>query len=146
MANRLFLVRGLPGSGKSDVAASLGPSVSADDYFMQEGRYAFDPRQLRQAHAWCLARAGQMCDDLTEVVVANTFSQRWEMEPYLRLAGEGNIRVHVVDLFDGGLTDDQLHARNVHGVPLRTSMQMRARWEHDWKAGSPCAPVGGKGD
>ena len=30
-------------------------------------------------------------------------------------------------------------ARNVHGVPLETIGQMRARYEHDWRRGDPQA-------
>tara|TARA_Y100000034_G_scaffold99818_1_gene122831 strand:- start:2886 stop:3155 length:270 start_codon:yes stop_codon:yes gene_type:complete len=73
------------------------------------------------------------------VVVHNTFSTRWEMEPYLRMAG-GTTVVSVLDLFDGGCTDEELFKRNSHGVPLETITAMRARWEHDWKVGNPLPP------
>ena len=31
-------------------------------------------------------------------------------------------------------------ARNVHGVPLETIGQMRARYQHDWRRGDPQSP------
>lgn len=136
----LFIVRGLPGSGKSALVARLGERiVSADDFFMVKGRYEFNAADLPSAHAWCLAAART---ELTwgDVAVANTFSQRWEMEPYLLLAAKRASRVFVLDLFDGGCTDEELFARNVHGVPLATIQAMRARWEHDWRSGSRDRP------
>jgi hypothetical protein len=42
-----------------------------------------------------------------------------------------DLAVVVVDVFDGGLTDEDLAARNVHGVPLAGIRAMRARWETD---------------
>jgi len=37
--------------------------------------------------------------------------------------------VRIIDLYDGGLTNDQLAARNVHKVPVVVIARMRARWE-----------------
>jgi adenylate kinase family enzyme len=50
----LFLLRGLPGAGKSTLAESIGGMhMEADKYFMYEGKYEFDPSKTRDAHAWC---------------------------------------------------------------------------------------------
>jgi hypothetical protein len=62
------------------------------------------------------------------------------MEPYLLMASEAGASVFILDLFDGGLTDEQLFERNDHGVPLETIQAMRSRWEHDWKKGNPQPP------
>ena len=43
----LILVRGIPGSGKSTFAKEISygfPFLSADDFFMIEGKYQFDPK------------------------------------------------------------------------------------------------------
>ena len=135
----LFIVRGLPGSGKSTLASKLGKVVSADDFFTIDGLYTFNVADLPNAHAWCLVAARNALK-WGDVAVANTFSQRWEMEPYLLLAAKLASRVFVLDLFDGGCTDEDLFARNVHGVPLATIQVMRARWEHDWRNGNPERP------
>ena len=135
----LHLYRGLPGAGKSTAA---GPgSIAADDYFVnKDGVYAFDPAGLPAAHAQCQTRTRKALEKCKNVKVANTFTQRWEMQPYLDMAAELDAQVVIVDIFDGGLTDSELARRNVHGVPEEAIASMRARYEHDWKSGNPTPP------
>lgn len=138
----LVLVRGLSGSGKTTFAGLLGDPIAADDYFYDEaGKYNFDPKLLPKAHQMCQETcATRMAEKEPQVVVANTFSTRWELEPYLIMAQRFGYKVFVVDLFDGGCTDEQLTERNSHGVPLETITNMRSRWEHTWRNGNPLPP------
>ena len=134
----LVLVRGLPGVGKSTAA---GPdSIAADDFFVEDGVYAFDPAGLPAAHAQCQTRCRKALEAGQNAKIANTFTQRWEMQPYLDMAAELNAEIKVVDMFDGGLSDEQLSERNVHGVPQAAIAAMRARYEHDWEEGDPTPP------
>jgi len=104
--------------------------------------------RCRQVHPCRQAGLGQDCQRRTReallagktVAVANTFTQRWEMQPYLDMVKEIGCPFAVIDLFDGGMTDDQLADRNVHGVPMVAIHGMRARYEHDWTKGDPRAP------
>jgi predicted kinase len=142
---KLILIRGLPGAGKSDMSRLFdGPTFAADDFFYGrgDGQYDFDPRLLPQAHQSCQERTRKALSSggSSVVVVTNTFSQRWELEPYLRMADELGARCSVVDLFDGGLTNSELAARGLHGVPVEGIQVMRSRWEHDWRNGDPVAP------
>jgi hypothetical protein len=121
----LVLVRGLPGSGKSTWSTKQGaPVISADDWFTHRSRdglvaYLFDPAQLPQAHADCLARAKAGLALGQEVYVANTFTQAWELAPYLAL--DPDAKVFVCPPVPGRL--------GVHGVPQETWDRMAARWE-----------------
>lgn len=133
---QLFLIRGLPGSGKSSLADSLDlPVFEADDFFVHDGVYRFDPGLLPQAHADCQRRAREALEHGLSCVVANTFTQRWEMQPYIEMAEELGARLTVVSVYDGGCSNVELASRNKHGVPLDAIATMRVRWEHDWKNG-----------
>jgi predicted kinase len=121
----LFLLRGLPGSGKSTLAKALGgEQVEADQYFMVNGEYNFDPSKIKTAHEWCRNQVSDwMFLEFQRIVVSNTFTQEWEMEPYLQMAKEKGYRVYslVVENRHGG--------ENVHGVPSEKLQQMKSRFE-----------------
>ena len=143
----LFLVRGLPSSGKSTFAGGLfwlgeEPRIfEADSYFYVDGKYKFDPKKLADAHKDCQQRVQYAAEFIdSNFVVSNTFTQRWEMEPYIEMAEKFGLNLTVVDLFDGGCDDKTLHERNAHGVPLESFARMRKGYEHDWRTGNPIPP------
>ena len=91
----LYLLRGLPGAGKSTLAKSIGAVYfEADMFFMDGNEYKFNPLKLKDAHAWCQNQVrismknanGGMTP--TRIAVANTFTQEWEMDVYYELAKE----------------------------------------------------------
>lgn len=127
--NELYLLRGLPGCGKSTLAKRLGSGAGsahyeADMYFMQDGVYKFDATKLKLAHNWCMIQVQKaMVDDLACIVVSNTFTQEWEMEAYYKLAKENGYRVFslIVENRHGGI--------NEHGVPQEALDRMKNRFE-----------------
>ena len=121
----LYLLRGLPGSGKSTIAKSLaGCHVEADMYFMNDGRYEFDASKLSEAHNFCQNRAASyMYANWPRVVVSNTFTQEWEMEAYYALAKKFGYTVFslIVENRHGGV--------NKHNVPEEALQRMENRFE-----------------
>jgi predicted kinase len=121
----LFLLRGLPGSGKSTLAESLGGShMEADKYFTYEGKYEFDVTKLKDAHNWCQNAVRVFMENKNKrVVVSNTFTQEWEMQPYFDLAEKHGYRVYslIVENRHGGV--------NEHGVPEDKLEIMKNRFE-----------------
>lgn len=152
MKNFMLLARGLPGSGKTSLTEMVGlptisgimsrpTSCSADDYFVDEdGQYLFDPSNLPAAHAACQSNAHAAMENRKNVVVHNTFTQRWEMQPYIDMAEKFEYRLFIISTYDGGLSNAALAHRNTHGVPEESIAAMRDRWEEDWKSGDPRPP------
>lgn len=119
----LIIIRGLPGSGKSTIAKELQSyvHVEADMFFVQNGHYNFDPSKLGQAHEWCYSKVMRLLLEGFNVVVSNTFTQKWEMQPYLDLCQELGITPNVI-VATGKF-------QNVHNVSEAVLQRMRDRWE-----------------
>lgn len=120
----LFLLRGLPGAGKSTLADSLGIDyVEADMFFMQDGEYKFDGTKIKLAHEWCQDRVRKIMEYGMSVAVANTFTQEWEMEPYLEMAEEFGYRVNSL------IVENRHGNESVHEVPAQAMDIMEKRFE-----------------
>lgn len=122
----LVLIRGLPGSGKTTKAAEFARSgyihCEADHYFEDDcGNYVFNPALLPQAHKACQSKAREALALGLSVVVANTFTQAWEVQPYIDMAKEAGASIKV--LVCSG------EYGSIHGVPASAIERMRSRWE-----------------
>ena len=126
----LYIVRGIPGAGKSTFAKSIGGvHIEADQFFMMNGKYNFDITKIKLAHEYCQNQTeAWMKTDGTQVnndkiVVSNTFTQEWEMEPYFKLAEKYGYRTFslIVENRHGGV--------NEHGVPEDKLELMKNRFE-----------------
>jgi len=122
MSGILFLVRGLPGSGKTSFASAIWNDYAvceADKFFYdKEGNYNFDSSKLKDAHAWCKEQVETKMIEhqnnqqyYPEIAVSNTFTQEWEMEDYFKLAEKYGYKV--VSL----IIENRHGGKNVHGVP-----------------------------
>ncbi len=124
--NVLFIIRGIPGSGKSTLAELVSKTaIAADDYFIDSaGNYNFDPSRLKEAHEYCQNRTRDcMIDGEPTIAVANTFTQEWEMKPYVELANEFGYMVHTI------VVENRHGGKNIHGVPDEVLVRMRNRFE-----------------
>jgi predicted kinase len=134
MAKKLYIVRGLPGSGKSTFAEALVGSdflvCEADKYFMQDEEYKFDGSKLKEAHESCRSLVETyMKDSLVndqfyrEIAVSNTFTQEWEMQPYFDLAKQYGYMVFTI------IVENRHGGVNQHGVPDEALTRMKDRFE-----------------
>ena len=122
--NKLFIIRGLPGSGKTTFAEKLkSDGIVSDvveaDHFMtdQNGNYKFDAKMLERCHQECQMWTKYYLDLGRDVAVANTFTRKWEILPYIKMGYDYTI-VEMTGSFP-----------NVHGVPKNVIETMAKRWE-----------------
>lgn len=121
----LVLIRGIPGSGKSTIAAALmfsrldAEHYEADQYFMKDGEYKFDKKLLGHAHDWChMQVSNAMKYGVSTVIVSNTFCKEWEMKEYILEARSYGYEIQVIDC--------QSTYKNTHNVPEDTLQRMKS--------------------
>jgi predicted kinase len=125
MEKILYIVRGVPGSGKTTFAKLLTLNIfEADHYFYDtNGNYNFIPSEIKEAHKKCQQFVEyEMESGIPKIAVSNTFTQEWEMKPYYDIANEYGYRVYslIVENRHGGV--------NEHGVPAEKLEQMKNRF------------------
>jgi predicted kinase len=125
----LILLRGLPGSGKTTLAHVLSEDgkysiYSVDDYFTDEnGHYAFRFQDNHLAYKQCELRVQSAMEKaIPKIILHNTFTIEWEMEPYFKLASAHGYRVHVVTV------ENRHCSANVHAIPEEHIERMRAKY------------------
>lgn len=96
--------------------------LESDMYFIDhKGEYIFNPEKLKDAHRWCQETARAFLFQGDHVIVSNTFTQKWEMQPYIEMADACGAQLEIQTA--------QGNFENVHGVPPEAIERMRTRWE-----------------
>ena len=120
-----MLCRGISGSGKSTFAKTLGGEhYEADMFFIDgNGEYKFDGSKIKLAHEWCKDMVYMdMLKEIPKIVVSNTFTQEWEMEPYFELAKKYGYKVFSI------VIENRHGGTNEHNVPEDKVEQMKNRF------------------
>lgn len=147
MERTLYIMRGLPGSGKStrakaicDEALRMGANgaviCSTDDFFMVNGEYRFNRESLGYNHSQNQSRVNElMTQKVDAIVVDNTNIKRRDMQSYLAFAEHHGYAVQEVVIGAESMRADlntyikTCHERNTHGVPLETIQRMARTFE-----------------
>ena len=119
---KLTIIRGLPGSGKSTLAKTLFSSCDhfeADMYHIdtETGKYNFNPDKIKDSHEWCQNSVKSSLLLGKNVVVTNTFTQLWEIKPYIEMG------------YDFTIIEALGNFNNIHNVPQDALDRMKERWE-----------------
>lgn len=134
---RLFIMRGLPGTGKTTFAKTTfrkgTPIFSADSYFTgPTGWYMYDPAKVPAAHASCLrntlAALIRIKGENSVVVVDNTNTMVWEFAAYVSLGQAYGWQVQIVQM-PVPASLHELAERNVHSIPYERIQKMHERFE-----------------
>ena len=130
----LYLIRGVPGSGKTTLAkiiesTRLWPSnihFEADQFFVnpKTKEYKYDKKLIAQAHADCQRKTRKaMWKDIPVIIVSNCFIQQWELDPYYMLADK--LEYHIVEIICKG------NFKSIHDVPQETIDRMKGQFQYD---------------
>ena len=129
-----FILRGVPGSGKSTFAKRLisragGAIHSTDEFFMVDGEYRFDPVLLAEYHernfqAFCQS----LKCEVPVVVCDNCNVRRWQFHNYIAAAKAAGYVVVVITMPHP--TAEVAAQRSQHNVPMENIQRMLERWEY----------------
>ena len=132
----IYLVRGIPGAGKSTFAKKLRDKIrekcnftpgifETDNFFIDpiNGDYKFDSGLTETAHNWNIGEVYRFCRYwyCAPCIVANTFATEKEIRPYRNIAREFGRLYYIIDLY----TEHE----SIHNVPENIIKAMKTRWQ-----------------
>jgi hypothetical protein len=146
MVAELYILRGLPGSGKSTLVELLRDNgqlscldwLSTDRFWIRpNGDYDFNPKLIGKAHDWnfgCFkwSMSEHNINPPSQIVIDNTDTTYWEFKKYIEHAVSVNPSIKIILLepatpwkFDA----EKCAEKNTHNVPPETIVKMLNRWE-----------------
>lgn len=149
---KVIITRGGSGAGKSTWAKNHHPNArifSADNFFLVDGEYRFDPTKLGEAHGKCLrdyidfcrgVSVGEYVGENLTAIVDNTNTTLSEFSPYAEVAQAYGHEVQILTFIYDPVA---AHTRNTHSTPLKNAMGQFQRltehtklippwWKHDY--------------
>lgn len=122
---KLFIIRGIPGAGKSTLANIIADKVcTTDDYYIMNDEYKFDVNKINNAHNWCKRKCRHyMKIGIPKLAVANTSSRKKEFQYYIDLAKEYGYEIHSI------IVENRHEGETLHNVPEENIKKMKNRFE-----------------
>ena len=135
MADRkLFILRGLPGSGKSDKAKELvgnGVIHSTDEFHIKNGKYVLDVENLGRFHYFNLiASIKSMQKGISPIIIDNTNVIASHCKKYVEAGKKYGYEIIIIEPNTTWAFDiEELTKRNIHGVSRDTIIEMSRQYE-----------------
>ena len=144
------IIRGLSGVGKSSLAKQIVNNHSnystaiheTDSFFYDEqGNFKIIPSKMGEFHQKNFENFSKSIEDNVWVVInSNTNTQLWEYNQYVEKAVEHGYSIMILDLYDGGMTNDELHKRQTHDFPIEKYDVVRSYYERNYASLDPRKP------
>ena len=98
----------------------LGDEICNENH----NKYVFDPSKLPEYHKLCQVDVEEAMQDwnINTIVVANTFTEEWEMEPYFKLAKKHEYNVHTI------IVENRHGSKSIHDVPSKVLTMQKERF------------------
>jgi len=124
--SKLFIIRGLPGSGKTITAKRLLLKHMVNSIHQTNN---INSKNIQVARQQLLQLVRKDLKSNKSVAACDTFTELWEIIPLLKLAKQLYKPTTIIDLYDQNLTNLQLAQRDLYGVTQLQISEMRHRWQ-----------------
>jgi len=116
MEKTIYIIRGVPGSGKSTFASELASALGieyyeADMWRMEDGVYVFSLEKMHWTHLMCQSAVRKQMRLGNSVIVSNTSTTEKELKPYIAMAEEYGYFVRSV------VVENRMNTTDIHVVP-----------------------------
>lgn len=87
----LIVVRGLPGSGKTELVEQLSKELriphhlKPDIYYDKHNIIRITPDKVKEANAWCIAETYNILRSRLNCIVSNVFVTKKDVLPYINM-------------------------------------------------------------
>jgi predicted kinase len=125
----LYLIRGLPGSGKSTFASMIARTLDCDHWehdqylYTDEGEYVWTEKRMAYAYRQCLRDTEATMQRGEPVVVSNVFPTAKSLKKYRKLAEQYGYQVTYV------VVENRRGGQNIHNVPEEALKGMREAFQ-----------------
>lgn len=135
---KLVVLRGIPGSGKSQKAREIateykGTIVSVDNYFERNGEYKFLDTEISRAYGYVEGQVDILMQQQTQLIIADGIHQSEKhLRGYQALADKYGYELEI-QYPDGEHIFDVEHCfrHSIHRVPRRTLQKIKDRFERE---------------
>lgn len=138
----MYILRGLPGSGKSYLSKSLANDktiiCSADNYHVNQttGLYEWSQNNQKAAHEYCYNMAVDAVNNGSDCIIDNTNINTTEYTKYVKLAEKNNYEVIILEpTTPWRYNVSECFRRCQHGVPIETILRMKHKLIGQHEAG-----------
>jgi hypothetical protein len=124
MNNKLVIVRGCPGTGKSTFVKEAFPNIlhlENDMFHYHNGSYLFNQRKQNNAIEWCIDMTMLSLKRGMDVVVSNTFTKKSFVDSYKKIADLFGSKFEVYRMMG--------NFENIHDVPKMVLENMKNNFE-----------------